>query len=391
MRASTSRISSLEFSAPVWLHALHHDTDENRTLEHTVTTARQLTGARRVSLLLPSPDNAALSVAAASGMDARLAARVRVRLGKPVAGIVALNRQPVLTNTPTMTQHQRSRGYHTGSFISVPVPLDHDACGVLSVADPLCPGGFQPDDVQELEKLVQQVIQDLRFLHITRWAGELERTVQGLRRRVIEVQEAERQRIARDLHDEAGHVLTSAVLRLDLEMMQLAEGSAVEALRQVREQLVECSGKLHTIAFDLRPRILEDLGLHAALRSVASQMMEISGLNVEITVQGSAWELDQIEELVVLRIVQEALTNVRKHAQASEVKVGLHYGADGIMLQIADDGIGIQARTGARIPVEGRVSIGIDGMRERVEQVGGKLSIRRGRTGGTCITAHLPG
>jgi two-component system NarL family sensor kinase len=295
-----------------------------------------------------------------------------------------------LTNVWETKTNQRSRGYHTGSFISVPVPLDDDACGVLSVADPLCPEGFQSRDVQALEKLVQQVIKDLRYRHVTCWARELERTVQGLRRRVIEVQEAERQRIARDLHDEAGHALTSAVLRLDLEMMQLTDSSAVGALERVRQQLVECSGKLHTIAFDLRPRILEDLGLHAALRSVASHMMDSSDLNVTVKVQGSAWELEQLEELVVLRIVQEALTNVRRHAQASSVKIVLRYGAGGLTLRITDDGIGMQPRTGTPIPVEGRVSIGIDGMRERIEQVGGSLSIRRGRNGGTCVTAHLP-
>ena len=385
-----SLITSVESAAPIWLRATDDGTDELRVLERTVTTAQQLARARRVSLLLPSPDSATLSVAAASGMDARLAARVRVRLGKPVAGIVALNRQPVLTNECEIKPNQRSRGYHTGAFISVPVPLDDDACGVLNVSDPLRAEGFQSRDVQALEKLVQQELKDLRFQHVTRGVGELERTVQQLRRKVIEVQEAERQRIARDLHDEAGHALASAVLHLDLEMMQLAERSAVEALQRVRQQLVECSGKLHTIAFDLRPRILEDLGLHAALRSVASHTMDVTNLNVAVTVRGSAWKLDHIEELAVLRVVQEALTNVRKHAQASQVTVVLSYGAGGLTLQIADDGIGIRPRAGAPVPVEGRVSLGIDGMRERIEQVGGSFSLRRGRAGGTHITAHLP-
>lgn len=383
-------ISSTESVAPIWLRATDDGTDGPRLHEHTVATAQRLAMARRVSLLLPLPDSTTLSVAAAGGMDAQLAARVRVRLGKPVAGSVALNRQPVLTNEIEIEPKRRSRGYHTGAFISVPVPLDDDACGVLNVADPLRPEGFQSRDVQALEQLVQQVIKDLRFQHATSRVGELERTVQRLRRQLIEVQEAERQRIARELHDEAGHALTSAVLRLDLDMMHLVEDSAVVALQRVRQQLVECSGKLHTIAFDLRPRILEDLGLHAALRSVASQTMDLTGLNVTFTVQGSTWELDQIEELVILRVAQEALTNVRKHAQASQVKIVLHYGGAEILLKIADDGIGISPRV--RVPKrdDGRVSLGIDGMCERVEQVGGSLAIRRRRTGGTCITARLP-
>ena len=382
--------STVESAAPIWLRATDDGTDEPRILERTVTTARQLAKARRVSLLLPSPDSATLSIAAASGMNARLAARVRVRLGQPVAGTVALNRQPVLTNECEIKPYQRSRGYHTGSFISVPVPLDDDACGVLNVADSLHPEGFRFRDVQALQELVQQVISDLRFQHVTRQVAVLEGTVQRLRRQVIEVQEAERERIARDLHDEAGHALASAVLRLDLEMIQLADSSTIDALQRVRQQLVECSGKLHTIAFDLRPRILEDLGLHAALRSVASHTMDVTDLNVAVTVRGSAWKLDHIEELAVLRVVQEALTNVHKHAQASQVTVVLSYGASGLTLQIADDGIGIRPRAGAPVPVEGRVSLGIDGMRERIEQLGGSFSMRRRRAGGTHITAHLP-
>jgi signal transduction histidine kinase len=383
-------VPALESAAPIWLRATQDDTEERRTLERTVTTARQLANARRVSLLLPSPDSATLVVAAASGMDSRLAARVRVQLGEPVAGIVALNRQPVLANECELQPNQRSRGYHTGAFISVPVPLGNDACGVLNVSDPRRPEGYESRDVQALENLVQRAIPDLRFQHATRRVGVLEDAVQRLRRQVIEVQEAERQRIARDLHDEAGHALTSAVLSLDLEMMHLAESATVEAMQRVRQQLVECSGKLHAIAFDLRPRILEDLGLHAALRSVASQVMDSTDLDVMIMVEGTAWKLGQIEELVVLRIVQEALTNVRKHAQASRVKIVLDYEVDGLMLQIVDDGIGVRPRTGTPCPVEGRISLGIDGMRERIEQVGGSFSIRRGCAGGTLITAKLP-
>lgn len=224
-----------------------------------------------------------------------------------------------------------------------------------------------------------------------RRVASLEQTVLALRRQVIQVQEAERQRIARDLHDEAGHALSAAVLRLDLEMMRVGDDStATEVLKRVRQQLVECSAVLHSIAFNLRPRILEDLGLHAALRSLAAHAMELSALDVTVAISGRAWILDEPEELVILRVVQEALTNVRKHAQARRVRVSLRYGADGLTLQVADDGVGVNAQAAALGGDGERATLGIGGMRERVVLAGGRFSIRHGRAGGTRVVARLP-
>jgi signal transduction histidine kinase len=323
-------------------------------------------------------------------LDAHIAEQVRKPLGSPVAGTVALRRQSVLATASEISPKRLEHGYLTGSFISVPVPIYAEACGVLNVADPLQQQGFQAHDVRALERLAQKISTHLQFQYANRRVGDLELTVQQLRRQIILSQEAERKRISRDLHDEAGHALTAAVLRLDQELMRLAERSAVDALQRVREQLVECSSKLHGVAFDLRPRILEDLGLHAALRSVASRTMELADLEITVTVTGSAWSLEEIEDLVILRVVQEALTNVCKHAQASTVTIMLRYEGSGLTLQIVDDGIGVPLQARVAKHSQGGVSLGIEGMRERIELFGGKFNIRRGRNGGTRITAHLP-
>lgn len=247
------------------------------------------------------------------------------------------------------------------------------------------------DDVAADAELVQEAAGTLRWHSATQRIAELEQTVLALRRQVIEVQEDERQRIARDLHDEAGHALTAVVLRLDLEMMRLASDSpAIETLRCVRQQLVECNAVLHSIAFNLRPRILEDLGLHAALRSLASHTMALSDLEATVAIRGDIWTLDESEELVVLRVVQEALTNVRKHVRATWVRIALDYEPDGLRLQIEDDGVGVGSRAAVKRPTRERAALGIAGMRERVELAGGWFSIGRGPTGGTRIVARLP-
>src|SRR5579884_2240283 len=103
----------------------------------TVELAARISGGRRASLLLPDAERRTLRLAAAQGIPGRVAARVRVRLGEPVAGVVAQTRRPLIVNDHDVIPTHRSRGYQTGAFISVPVPLDDDGCGVLNVADPL--------------------------------------------------------------------------------------------------------------------------------------------------------------------------------------------------------------------------------------------------------------
>ncbi|HVX30096.1 MAG TPA: GAF domain-containing sensor histidine kinase [Nitrolancea sp.] len=378
---------------PAWFQP-HNDVsaESNRLPAVAVDLAARLVNGRRASLLLPSPrEDGLLTLAAATGISRPIVDRVRVRLGEPVAGAVALDRQPLLVNQREVRPGHRDRGYLTGGFLSVPVPLAGGACGVLSVADARRPEGFQVEDLRALEALTTQVTTSLDHQLLRQRAYADERTIHQLRRQVIEVQEAERQRLARDLHDEAGHALTAAVLRLDLEIAkQVNDSAAITALNRAREQLVECAQTLHTIAFNLRPRILEDFGLHAALRSLARHISEQSDLRVEVEITGDVWTLAEMEELAILRVTQEALTNTQKHARASKVDIQLHYDARRLTLRIEDDGVGIAPRSAGSRAKRARVSMGIHGMRERIELLNGTFWIGPGPTGGTVVSVVLP-
>jgi two-component system NarL family sensor kinase len=193
------------------------------------------------------------------------------------------------------------------------------------------------------------------------------------------------------LHDEAGHALTAAVLRLDLEIAkQLDDSAAIVALNRAREQLVECAQTLHTIAFNLRPRILEDFGLHAALRSLARHISEQSDLQVAVEITGDVWTLAEMEELAILRVAQEALTNTQKHAHASTVLISLHYDARQLTLRIEDDGVGFAPASSGSPAKRERVSMGIHGMCERIDLLNGSFWIGPGSYGGTVVSAVLP-
>ncbi|HET8628002.1 MAG TPA: GAF domain-containing sensor histidine kinase [Thermomicrobiales bacterium] len=373
--------------------------DFGPSLESLVELARRLVRSRRASLMLPGRDTAEeLHVAAASGLPADIASSARVRLGDPVSGIVAQTRRPLLVNergrpvgrglsaAPRPTRPARRPSYRTGSFISVPVPVLGMGYGVLNVADPVRRRGFGRDDLESLQSFAGHIAHELAFVH-----GQ--HSDAGLRWRVIQAQEEERRRIARELHDEAGHALAAAIFHIDLEKVKLPNeaGPAQEALHEARETLMQCTAMLHDIAFALRPRILDDLGLRAALRSLASRARASSGLEVTLTIAGEERPLPEVLELALFRVVQEALTNVLKHARASAASVLLRYESTRLVLVVADNGVGLRQPAAADgASALARPSLGLGGLRERVVMLGGTLEVGAASPGGTQLTVTLP-
>jgi signal transduction histidine kinase len=196
--------------------------------------------------------------------------------------------------------------------------------------------------------------------------------------------EDERARLARDLHDELGALLTSAKLDVARLRPRLA-GSAPEAL----ERLAHLASTLDSvialkrrITEDLHPSSLEHLGLNVALEILAREYGERSGVTVALAVQPVP--LARPAELVVYRLVQEAVTNISKHAQARRVWITLAHHAAQVELTVRDDGVGFDA---TRPP---RSAYGLVGMRFRVEAEHGSLAVQSAPGQGTCIVARLP-
>jgi signal transduction histidine kinase len=361
-------------------------------LSSVVEIARHLVKSRRASLMLPAGDPDQLQVAVASGLPAAVAAEARVRIGDPVSGLVAKNRQPLLVNEGRGVRVRRFTSHQTGSFISVPIPLEGAACGVLNVSDPVADATFDVDDLTALQSYAGQVANTLAFEAARQRLEQMQDAVRQSRLQLIQAQEDERRRIARDLHDEAGHTLTAAIFRLDLEAMKLPRDfvEAHATLDRTRASLLDCAATLHNIAFALRPQILEDLGLSAALRSLTAQAMELGIERVDLTIDGREPPLDEATELAVFRMVQEALTNIRKHARARRAWVQLVFDPDQALLAIEDDGVGV-ARAGAEDEAtRRRPSLGLRGLRDRIEALGGAFEMGPRAEGGTRLAARLP-
>jgi two-component system, NarL family, sensor histidine kinase UhpB len=201
---------------------------------------------------------------------------------------------------------------------------------------------------------------------------ETERRESG--QRALRAQEAERRRIARGLHDEVGQVLTGVLLQLE------GESRSEETKAAVRQALEE----VRRIARELRPEMLEHLGLVSALTELSRKFADQSGLRIERRFAENLPPLSDEAELAVYRIAQESLTNVARHAQASHVQVVLETGAESVVLRVADDGRGIDEA--AAVNGHG----GLRGMREQAVLVGGALAVKRARDGGVEVRFEVP-
>jgi signal transduction histidine kinase len=231
---------------------------------------------------------------------------------------------------------------------------------------------------QELEKLNQENSQLLNEL------GSKNSRLEQLLHHAISAQEAERKRLARELHDETGQSLTSILLRLkvlqsetDLDVIQ----DRLNGLRYLTNQTLE---EVRRLALDLRPMALDDLGLVPAIRWYVQQYSERNSLDIKLNVAENIQRLPADLEIVLYRAVQEGLTNITRHAQAKNATINLERLPSSVWLTITDNGKGIQPGS------NNRGGMGLEGMRERVMLVGGKLRLDSTQGIGTQIVIELP-
>lgn len=207
-----------------------------------------------------------------------------------------------------------------------------------------------------------------------------------LSQRIIEAQEEERQRVARELHDQSGQSLTTMLVRLRL--LERSEDAAqarlhVQELRKLTAQALE---EIRRIALELRPKILEDLGLCEALAWRADELNASAAVRASLQTNGMDHRLSRELELALYRVAQEALTNIARHSQAKTAQVSLRQVAGQVTLSIVDDGAGFDAEAVLAHPS----GLGLAGMRERLALVGGSLQVQSTPGQGTVVIASAP-
>jgi signal transduction histidine kinase/DNA-binding NarL/FixJ family response regulator len=275
---------------------------------------------------------------------------------------------------------------HIRSVLGMPLVANGEIIG-LCLLGKTQSGFFSAEHRRLAESLAAQAaiaIQNARLFEQVRVGRE---RLQTLSRRLVEIQEMERRHIARELHDQAGQALSSLAVGLRLLEEAAERGEAVAAhLVDLKQTIDTVSEGLHQLASDLRPASLDHLGLVATLRQYTEAFSHQHGLIVQFEMVGlEDGRLPPMVETALYRIVQEALTNVVRHAQANRADVVLERQGDRVITIVEDDGVGFDY--GAAMQ-NGR--LGLIGMQERAEMLGGNLVVESSPGAGTTLLVEVP-
>jgi PAS domain S-box-containing protein len=273
------------------------------------------------------------------------------------------------------------------SFMAAPLLYRGKPLGVISATTLTHRKHFSESEINLFTAISAQIalsIMNALYLdEVSRHKSDLERLSKDL----ISAQEEERRRIARELHDEAGQALYALRLGLELLRNRLKKMDR-ETLHMMDEQMKVVSqtiDNIRRITYDLRPSLLDDLGLIPAVRWYVQGYEKRTGINVDLKIDVPELKLPGDAEVNVYRIIQEALTNVQRHAKARNVSVGLLLSAGFLRLEIRDDGMGFTAAMKA-----GGSGVGLIGMKERITYLGGSLLVYSLRGHGTTLSAEIP-
>jgi signal transduction histidine kinase len=206
--------------------------------------------------------------------------------------------------------------------------------------------------------------------------------------RMIEQHEEERRRLSRELHDETAQVFSAVKMELGVLRGRVPE-EQVKRLDQVLELIDTGIRSIRSVTNDLRPSLLDDLGLLPALRSLVSDFSDRSGIRTDLASPPALPSLSREAELALFRALQEALSNVLRHADARSVGVGISISADGVLLQVSDDGKGLPAGVTAE-GLELGGHMGLAGMRERITALGGTVRLRAQSNAGALLEVLVP-
>jgi two-component system, NarL family, sensor histidine kinase DevS len=375
-------------SATRWsrqLEALHDvvrslagELDLEHLLELVCARLRELIGARLVLVALPTAAGDELRVAAVDGDPVTDIVGIGLSRNGSKSGRVLdrghSTRVDSLLDDPEVDQEEARRiGARTGLY--VPLIARGEAVGVIAVHD-------------KLGRDVRFSDGDLRLAEIFAARAAVavslsQRVARDTVRRVVEAQESERRRLALELHDETGQALTSILL--GLKTIRTADGPAEadQAEAEVRALIVQALQDVRALAVELRPSALDDFGLGPALQRLSETFTERSGIDTMVETSLDR-RLPAEVETTLYRVVQEALTNVVKHAGASHVSIVVTSRDSTVALTIDDDGAGFDpsnVRTDA---------LGLLGMRERLALVGGTLTVESTPDAGTTLAARVP-
>jgi PAS domain S-box-containing protein len=362
-------------------------------LTAVVSRALELLEADRGGFLLYDESRDDLELAAAVGPD-RDRIGARVKMGEGAWGRAAQSSKPLVV-TDYLARQGTSHQAHAAklsSMLSVPLRRGDGLLGVLYLEILDSRRRFRQRDVRLATLFANQAAIAMENARLLATVREHRSDLRELSAQLINAQEEERKRISRELHDELGQTLTA--MSIDLAIIKTALPAepnplVMERLNETSELVDQTLDQIRDLSLELRPSLLDDLGLVPALRWYVNGYAERGSVDVQLETIGLDDRLSPAMETVLYRVCQEALTNVARHAQASRVHVRLERTEDGITAVIEDNGVGFDAEQPAA-PGSPRRGVGLLGIRERVSSQGGSIRVESRPESGTRLIVKIP-
>ncbi|MCL0088811.1 GAF domain-containing protein [Dehalococcoidia bacterium] len=331
------------------------------------------------------------------GLSAKYAEEMRMSRGEGIAGRVAQTGMPIVlpdiskdprTACPDLVSAEGIKG-----FISIPLKAKDEVVGVMNVASQSA-GRFGADDVSLLTSVgdyLGTAIEQAKLYDRLARAGERYR---ALLQHALTAQEEERKRIARELHDETSQALTSLTLSLQAivqmaEMKGIRDAELLQKLRTTHSYAVRAGNEVVKLMKELRPTLLDELGMAAAIYRYAKDTLQAQGINVSTEFRGTDERFPLEVEVTLYRVAQGAIGNILEHSGAKNASIKVECDATGCVLRIEDDGKGFNVSKITQVEPGGR-GAGLFTMKERTRLVGGVCRVESRAGQGTTVVVRVP-
>jgi signal transduction histidine kinase len=366
-------------------------------LNMALDTVLEIIGATTGGILLLNEQTQLLRYRVYRGLSAKYVEQMEMNLGEGVAGRVAQTGEPVVLEDisrdprpahPDLVSTEGLRG-----FVSVPLKAKDKVVGVMNIAAHMA-GQFSADDMYLLNSIGYQLGTAIEQARLYRRLELGRERYQTLLQHALAAQEEERRRIARELHDETSQALTSLTLNLQAAITKAETDGVIEAdfigrLQKIQSLVVHTQNEIVKLMKELRPTLLDELGLPAAISRYARDSLEPMGTKVSTKFEGVGERLPPEVEVTLFRIAQGTIGNILEHAEARNVSITLECNARECVLDVKDDGKGFNVNKITRVDKVGR-GAGLFTMKERAHLIGGGCSIESHPGNGTRIVVKVP-
>ncbi|MFQ5612834.1 MAG: GAF domain-containing protein [Anaerolineae bacterium] len=366
--------------------------DITKLLEDTTQMAANVIDAGAASIILLDEQAQELVFEVSHGSRSELLRRQRIPLEEGIAGWVARKGRPVIANDVRADARFSPRvdvrtGFLTESIAAVPLKIKGRTIGVLEVLNKLSGAGFDEEDLRLMTSMAAEAA-------IAIENARLYQSLRAERDRIIKAQEDVRRALARNLHDGTIQLLSAISMNLDhlQKLIQIKPENALPEMEALRKLVHQATREARLVLFELRPIILETQGLLPALEHYVAQLQETEKFTAHLEADPLPTELETKVAGIVFSIVQEAINNAKRHANAENVWISLAMNGGDLQVTVRDDGRGFDVAA-AEKNYDQRGSFGLMNMRERSELINGTLSIESRTTlpdRGTTVQLNLP-